>query len=131
MFGRTEWSFRTSRAARFPTSYGIDNLRVAILGIMENGSSGIFISDHSAEKSLALKLQAYLTECFGESTPVFVSSDRDSIGGGRVWFDHIRKSLKTAKVVLVLLSTASKSQDWILFEAGVGDGPEPVRASFQ
>ncbi len=90
---------------------------------MADDRAGIFISHDSAEKSIALKLQKYLEDRFGNGgVHVFVSSDRDSIGGGKVWFNRIRESLKAAKVVIVLLSPTSKNQGWILFEAGVGDG---------
>src|SRR5229473_6129432 len=89
---------------------------------MAKGQAGVFISHYSEEKSIALKLQAYLTNRLGDGISVFVSSDRNSIGGGRVWFSRIRESLKAAKVVIVLLSTRSLGQEWLLFEAGVGDG---------
>lgn len=95
---------------------------IAILSVMAVDRAGIFISHHSAEKSVALRLQKYLEDRFGGALDVFVSSDNGSIGGGKVWFNRIRESLKAAKVVIVLLSPTSKNQDWILFEAGVGDG---------
>ncbi|MCE5308504.1 MAG: toll/interleukin-1 receptor domain-containing protein [Acidobacteriales bacterium] len=89
---------------------------------MTRDRAGVFLSHSSAEKSIALKLQKYLRERFGKDFPVFVSSDGDSIGGGEVWFNRIRQSLKRAKVVILLLSPWSKNEEWILFEAGVGDG---------
>ena len=84
--------------------------------------SGVFISHVGLEKEFALRLQSAIQEAFGESFPVFVSSDPKSIGGGKVWFEHIRSELRKAKVVLVLVSQESAKREWINFEAGFGDG---------
>jgi hypothetical protein len=85
---------------------------------------GVFISHITEEKAVALELQRYLKQTFGDIFPVFVSSDPQSIGGGRVWWNHIREGLKTAQVVLVFLSNESVTREWINYEAGVGDGAE-------
>jgi hypothetical protein len=53
---------------------------------------------------------------------VFVSSDKRSIPGGEGWWQHIRDSIKERQIVLVLLSDESAANEWINFEAGVGDG---------
>ncbi len=82
----------------------------------------IFISHITEEKALAVRLQQLLSQAFGEDTKIFVSSDYRSIGGGQFWFTEITDSLKSAEVVLVILSQESVNRRWINFEAGVGFG---------
>jgi hypothetical protein len=83
---------------------------------------GVFISHISEEKPVALALQKHLRFAFGESLPVFVSTDKTSIGGGQKWFEQIITKLRSAKVVLSLISQESRRREWINFEAGFGDG---------
>lgn len=84
--------------------------------------TGVFISHIVQESPVALTLQKYLKTAFGQDFPVFVSSDQTSIGGGRKWFEHILANLRTAYVVLVLLSQESAKREWLNFEAGFGSG---------
>jgi hypothetical protein len=86
--------------------------------------SGVFISHISEEKSVAINLKRLLRNAFGREFRVFVSSDYDSLSGGDFWFTRIIESLKTVKVVLVLISEHSTERKWINFEAGVGVGAE-------
>jgi hypothetical protein len=88
--------------------------------------TGIFISHITEEKPVALVLQAYLRKAFDGDIRVFVSSDSRSIGGGKKWFDHIIQSLRTSRVILVLVSQESRRREWINFEAGFGDGGESL-----
>jgi hypothetical protein len=83
---------------------------------------GAFISHITAESPIALVLQQYLRKAYPNDFPVFVSTDSESIPGGAGWWQHIRDSIKERQIVLVLLSDESVSQEWINFEAGVGDG---------
>jgi hypothetical protein len=83
---------------------------------------GAFISHIAAESPIALVLQDYLQKAYTVDFPVFVSSDKKSIPGGEGWWQHIRSSIKERQIILVLLSDESSSQEWINFEAGVGDG---------
>src|SRR5687768_3920206 len=84
--------------------------------------AGIFISHIHTEKTIALVLQKYLRATLGNDVPIFVSSDRDSVGGGRKWFSHITDNLRNRSVVICLVSQESKHREWINFEAGFGDG---------
>jgi hypothetical protein len=77
-------------------------------------------------QAIAAVLKKYIQKAFGAKFFVFVASDQTSIGGGRKWFEYIITNLKTAKVVLVLVSQESCSREWINFEAGFGDGAEAV-----
>jgi hypothetical protein len=93
-----------------------------LMASQQPATNGVFISHITEEKAVALELQRYLRKAFGADFPVFVSSDPQSIGGGRAWWNHIRERLKTARVALVSLSNESVTREWINYEAGVGDG---------
>jgi hypothetical protein len=84
----------------------------------------VFISHISDERADAISLQKLLREAFGQDIKVFVSSDYQSIPGGKVWFMELLEALKSAPVVLVLLSQSSVEKRWINFEAGIGIGAE-------
>jgi hypothetical protein len=86
--------------------------------------SGVFISHWDPEKGVALALQVFLKGVFGEAVRVFVSSDRRSIPGGKNWFESTMNGLKSAKVVLVVVSEHSLDARWINLEAGVGLGAD-------
>jgi hypothetical protein len=83
---------------------------------------GAFISHIGAEAPVALALQYYIQKAYPSDFPIFVSSDKRSIPGGEGWWQHIRDSIKERQIVLVLLSDESAANEWINFEAGVGDG---------
>jgi hypothetical protein len=133
---RSEWG----DAEKF---FYVDDFRIAITpvgrkyfesleqreGVLSpNGTveSKVFISHIAEEKAVALVLQKYVQLAFRNELPVFVASDKTSIGGGRKWFEHIIGSLRLAKVVLSLVSQESHTRPWINFEAGFGDGAEAV-----
>jgi hypothetical protein len=78
----------------------------------------IFISHIAEEKELAEALKGAIEASFPGGLTVFVSSDRESIPKGREWFDSIKRSLETARAMLVMCSASSVRQQWISFEAG-------------
>jgi hypothetical protein len=84
--------------------------------------AGVFISHIGQEHPVALVLQKYIRQAFGEDFSVFVSSDKRSIPGGEGWWQYIRSEIKKHLVVLSLLSDESSAREWINYEAGVGDG---------
>jgi len=84
--------------------------------------TGIFISHITEEKTTAIRMKEFLQSSFGASLPGFVSSDYESIPGGKLWFTTIVDALKNSAVELVLLSSTSLDRRWISFEAGVGMG---------
>src|SRR6266576_4408562 len=86
--------------------------------------AAVFISHVSEEKAAAAKLKSLIRQAFGKDFGVFVSSDYVSIPGGEPWFARIVESLKSAQVVLVLVSGHSSDSRWINFEAGLGVGAE-------
>ena len=80
----------------------------------------VFLSHISDEASLADILKKHLLKDFLGLIDVFVSSDEASIETGENWLDAIEEALKTAKIELILCSTASVKRPWINFEAGAG-----------
>jgi hypothetical protein len=71
---------------------------------------------------VAYGVKALLQEAFGTDLRVFISSDYESLRGGDKWFPTILENLKSARVILVLLSKVSLYRPWIPYEAGVGEG---------
>jgi len=84
--------------------------------------AGVFISHIGHERPVALVLQKFIRQAFKSAFPVFVSSDKKSIPGGEGWWEFIRTEIKKRQVVLSLMSDESSPQEWINYEAGVGDG---------
>jgi hypothetical protein len=85
-------------------------------------SQQVFISHTYEERGVAAVLQKYIRQAFKEAFPVFAAFDKESIGGGKLWFAHIVENLSRSAVVLVLLSHESRRRQWINFEAGYGGG---------
>jgi hypothetical protein len=79
----------------------------------------IFISFIHEEERYAQAIQRFLREALPESKlDVFVASDKWAIYAGEEWLDRIFQELKSAKVVLLILSQDSVTRPWVNFEAG-------------
>jgi hypothetical protein len=78
----------------------------------------IFISHIHEERKVAAALQKFLQEKLGEKESVFSSSDKGQIYAGEDWLQRIRKELRSAKVVILMMSPKSVSRPWVFFEAG-------------
>jgi len=77
----------------------------------------IFISHDTADETLALLLKKLVEGIFLNSE-VFVSG-RD-LRGGNLWIEEIRKHLRSAKVIISLITRGSAENPWVLFESGAG-----------
>lgn len=89
----------------------------------------IFISHVTEDAEIVLALKDWLETKFAGSIEIFVSSDKkESLSGGKDWWDTIRKYLKKADVFLVLLSARAINRRWIYFETGGAYflGKEPI-----
>ena len=82
----------------------------------------IFISHIVDEKEVAFVLKKILAEAFMGAVEIFVSSDGESLPGGKEWFTFVRNRAREADVILCLLSLESIRSSWVMFEAGIGDG---------
>jgi hypothetical protein len=76
----------------------------------------IFISHVAEDRELALRVQEYVEVCLASAHGVFCSSWQLSVGD--FWVAKIRKELKHAKAVIVLLSRQALKSTWIAFETG-------------
>ncbi len=97
-------------------------IRPPLIRKLKNKKEGIFISHINEESEVAHKVKSLLRDAFGPDMRIFVSSDYESLRGGDKWFPTILENLKSARVILVLLSKTSLYRPWIPYEAGVGEG---------
>ena len=77
----------------------------------------VFISHFTGEKKIADELTAFIREAF-PSAGVFQSSDKQSIQTADGQYDAILRALRSARVVIVLLSSDSAKRPWVAFECG-------------
>jgi TIR domain len=77
----------------------------------------VFISfaDYDRTVALALKrvIEVNIKEC-----KVFVTADSWQVTAGERWLDRIETELRSAKIVVVILSGRSLNRPWVNFEAG-------------
>lgn len=81
-------------------------------------SFDVFISHFTEENVLAEELQYFLGNAFGSADFIFRSSDDGSIRTGADQYEEILKALRSAKVVIALVSVHSWRRPWLNFEAG-------------
>jgi hypothetical protein len=80
--------------------------------------AAIFISFIHEEEYEAKLMGTFLQQLFGEDVDTFRSSDQNAIYAGEEWMARVFEELKTAKVLISMLSPTSVSRPWINFEAG-------------
>jgi hypothetical protein len=78
----------------------------------------VFISFIHEEIRWAEAVQSFIGTVLGETAAPFMSSDKFQVYAGEKWLDRIMDELKTAKVVLLMLSEVSVKRPWVNFEAG-------------
>ena len=78
----------------------------------------IFISFIHEEENLAKLVQEFIQVELGWEANAFLSSDPWQVYGGEIWLDRIKEELKTAEVIILMLSPASIGRPWVNFEAG-------------
>jgi hypothetical protein len=79
--------------------------------------AGIFISFIHEENRVAEAVSRFLRKHI-KRTDVFLASDQWTVYAGEDWLKRIKEELASAKVVILLLSTASVARPWVNFEAG-------------
>lgn len=80
--------------------------------------AAIFISFIHEENYEAKLMSRFIQELFGGDVDVFRSSDQGTIYAWEDWMKRIFEELKTAKVLISMLSPTSVARPWINFEAG-------------
>lgn len=78
----------------------------------------IFISFIHEELRVAEAVQRFIGKKLGDGVRPFLSSDQWSIRAGEMWMDRIVEELKSARVVISMLSPVSVRRPWVNFEAG-------------
>ena len=77
----------------------------------------IFISHVRADARLAAALQRFLQQEL-ETDDIFLSSNPWQIYAGEDWLRRLTDELRSASVVVLMLSTNSLREPWVNFEAG-------------
>jgi hypothetical protein len=78
----------------------------------------VFISFIHDETGYAKAVNAFLRQIFDATIQPFMSSDQLQVYAGEKWLERIMDELKTAKVVILMLSKRSVQRPWVNFEAG-------------
>jgi hypothetical protein len=78
----------------------------------------IFMSFIHEESDYAEGVQAFITQILGAEAKPFLSSDQMQVYAGEKWLERIMEELKSAKVMLLMLSEESVRRPWVNFEAG-------------
>lgn len=86
--------------------------------LTEEKNFDVSLSHYNEELSIAKELQSFIRLAFDRNVSVFRSSDNASIPTGADQYGAILCALRTAKVVIVLLSSYSWNRPWINFEVG-------------
>lgn len=84
----------------------------------------VFISHHHEEKLLAQAWQNLIkTMTMGACIPWYSSDERVEGGGSPgEWHKQIKKKIKKADIILVLVTPVSNEKPWLFFESGLASG---------
>ena len=80
----------------------------------------IFVSHAAADAEIAAKFKSDVEKSFLGLCELFVSSNLDSLQGGKEWMQVIKENLAKAKIFIGLLSPIALSRPWIYAEFGAG-----------
>jgi len=80
--------------------------------------ASIFMSFIHEEETVAKLVNDYIRIIIGLNIDTFMSSNETAIYAGEDWMKRICEELKTAKVLVSMLSPTSVQRPWINFEAG-------------
>lgn len=80
----------------------------------------IFVSHAAADTDIATRFKGDVEKSFLGLCKLFVSSNLDSLQGGREWMQEIKQNLSEAKIFIGLLSPTALSRPWIYTEFGAG-----------
>lgn len=80
----------------------------------------IFVSHAAVDSSIATVFKSDIERNFLGMCELFVSSDLDSLQGGKEWISVIKEKLSQAVISIGLYSPAALSRPWIYTEFGAG-----------
>ena len=78
----------------------------------------VFISFIHEEQRYAECVQRFIKAVLGDAVGAFLSSDTWQVYAGERWLDRILEELRTARIVVLMLSPESVKRPWVNFEAG-------------
>lgn len=78
----------------------------------------VFISFIHEEQRYAECVQRFIKAVLGDTVGAFLSSDTWQVYAGERWLDRIIEELRTARVVVLMVSPKSVERPWVNFEAG-------------
>ncbi|MBX7046975.1 MAG: toll/interleukin-1 receptor domain-containing protein [Ignavibacteria bacterium] len=85
---------------------------------MEDSLPLIFISHVTEDAEIAKTIGDWIKQKYANSITTFISSE--NLSGGDDWWRTIRKNLKKADLILVILTKRALNRPWIYFESGGG-----------
>lgn len=80
----------------------------------------VFVSHAAIDSEIATLFKSDVEKNFLGLCQLFVSSNLDSIQGGREWMQEIKVNLSEAAVLISLISPIALSRPWIYAEFGAG-----------
>ncbi|HAV5511016.1 toll/interleukin-1 receptor domain-containing protein [Acinetobacter baumannii] len=80
----------------------------------------VFVSHAAVDSEIATLFKSDVEKSFLGLCQLFVSSNLDSIQGGKEWMQEIKTNLSEAAVLISLISPVSITRPWIYAEFGAG-----------
>src|SRR5688500_2008756 len=87
---------------------------------MDKGKPVIFVSHAAVDSQIAGLFKADVEKSFLGLCELFVSSNLDSLSGGKEWMQVMKEKLGKAAIFVGLLSPAALSRPWVYAEFGAG-----------
>jgi len=88
--------------------------------MMNQNKPIIFVSHAAVDTEIASRFKSDVEKSFLGLCKLFVSSNLDSLQGGREWIQEIKQNLSEAKILIGLLSPVALSRPWVYTEFGAG-----------
>jgi hypothetical protein len=84
----------------------------------------IFLSHSSHDHDIARALKGVLSKHTEGEIQWWLSSDGQSIRGGKHWRSEVEQALRDCKIVFILFTATSSRSAWVQYEAGFADALE-------
>ena len=87
---------------------------------MDHEKPIIFVSHAAVDSKIAARFKNDVEKAFLGLCSLFVSSNLDSLQGGREWMQEIKQNLSEAKILISLLSPVALTRPWVYTKFGAG-----------
>lgn len=81
----------------------------------------IFLSHSSHDREVAVSLKEVLATHTQGQIEWWLSSDGQSIRGGKNWRAEVEKALRQCSLIFILFTASSQNSAWVQFEAGFAE----------